>query len=378
MKSAFPVVFGGLLLLACGGEDPEPSGGSSATTCMPNETSLCSCPGGETGTQHCGADGASLTVCACDGTTTSGAGGATMTPGEPSPEPAGGASTNAPLAGSDAPADPPTGSADPTETDDLPVTSNGSGVTVPGVECGSPLSAGTLLPPIVTLGGRDVYIDYACGKAPGTPTTFILNLHGTMSLEGGKIYQRGYFPAYQFTESHDFIVATPKAVGSQWGNGDGGADEPHVMAVIAWVYENFAALDIQQMWIVGHSWGAMYARSFACKAELADRVHGVVLMSGGSTMPACADRLAALGTVGETDIVPGELAQGPTASGHGCGASTTSQLGNNVVTDWPSCDPGWVHRNYLMLGKGHGFDPIDWPDEGMVEDLADAILATRI
>jgi CheY-like chemotaxis protein len=91
-------------------------------------------------------------------------------------------------------------------------------------------------------------------------------------------------------------------------------------------------------------------------------------MSGGGTMPSCADRLAALGTVGETDIVTGELAQGPTASAHGCGAQQTLNVGNNRVTAWPSCQQGWIHRDYFMLGKGHGFVPTDWPEEIMTHD----------
>jgi pimeloyl-ACP methyl ester carboxylesterase len=249
-------------------------------------------------------------------------------------------------------------------------------VEIPGLPCGGVIDA-NLASPFVELGGRQVFVDYACGKARGTPVTFILNLHGTMAQESGRHYIRGYFPTHQYTDSHNLIIATPKSVVSQWGNQDGGQDEPHVMAVIDWMYETFAGFDIRQMWIVGHSWGAMYARTFACKTELTDKVHGVVLMSGGSSMPACADRLAALGTVGETDIVPGELNQGAAASAHACAAQTTLTLGNNRVTHWPSCGPGWVHKNYFMLGKGHGFSPVDWPDSGMNDDMVAAIVSTR-
>ena len=131
------------------------------------------------------------------------------------------------------------------------------------------------------------------------------------------------------------------------------------------------------MWVVGHSWGAMYTRTFACKTEFQSKVKGVVLMSGGTGMPSCASRLAVLGTVGETDIVTGELTQAATAMGHGCGAQQVANLGNNRVTQWPNCMPGWVHKNYFMLGKGHGFDPKDWPDDGMNKDMADALISTR-
>jgi hypothetical protein len=250
------------------------------------------------------------------------------------------------------------------------------GVEIAGLRCGGTLDA-DLQTPFVEIGGRQVFVDYACNKPAGTAVTFVLNLHGTMQQESGRHYIRGYFPTNEYVESHDLIVATPKSVVSQWGRGDSGQDEPHLMAVVDWMYTSFADFDIRQMWIVGHSWGAMYARTFACKPEFNGKVHGVVLMSGGSAMPACADRLAALGTVGETDIVAGELSQGTAAGAHGCSAQQTSNLGNNRVTQWPSCAQGWVHRNYFMLGKGHGFDPVDWPDDGMNLDLVEAIVSTR-
>jgi hypothetical protein len=30
-----------------------------------------------------------------------------------------------------------------------------------------------------------------------------------------------------------------------------------------------------------------------------------------------------------------------------------------------------------MNGKAHGFDPVDWPEEAMTDDMAAAILSTR-
>ena len=77
------------------------------------------------------------------------------------------------------------------------------------------------------------------------------------------------------------------------------------------------------------------------------------------------------------DIVKGELTQATAASAHGCSAQQTQNLGNNVITHWPGCMTGWVHRDYLMLGKGHGFNPVDWPDDGMNADMVAAIVSTR-
>jgi pimeloyl-ACP methyl ester carboxylesterase len=240
----------------------------------------------------------------------------------------------------------------------------------------SDVTCGPATAPNVVVGGRDVMIDYPCDKPAGTPVTFILNLHGTQAVEDGKFYQHVYFAAYNYVDSHDFVVATPRAIDSQWGNRDNGEDLPHLQEVIDWVYESFSDFDIQSMWVVGHSWGSAYTLGFACREDLADKVKGVVLMSGGAGMPECADRLSVMATVGETDIVPGQPDQTATATAHGCGAMTTSMVGNNVVTEWPDCDAGWVHKNYLMLGKGHGFNPVDWPEEAMATDMMDSIRST--
>jgi hypothetical protein len=106
-------------------------------------------------------------------------------------------------------------------------------------------------------------------------------------------------------------------------------------------------------------------------------VSGVVLMSGGAGMQACADRISVMATVGELDIVVGQPDQTATATAHGCEAQADHMVDNNVVTEWASCDPGWVHKNYFMNGKAHGFDPVDWPEEAMNDDMAAAILSTR-
>ncbi len=232
-------------------------------------------------------------------------------------------------------------------------------------------------PPLVTIGGRQVIVDYPCDLPSGSPVTFILNLHGTQTVEALKQYLRPYLGSLKYVGSHRFIIATPNSVVSQWGNGDEGKDEPHIMEVIDWMYETFKGFDIVNMWVAGHSWGAFYTAGFVCKPELEDRVTGAVLMSGGARIPECSDRLALIGTVGETDIVPGELPQDDVAAAHGCGPKEVTQLGNNTFTQWPNCNPGFVHQSYLMLGKGHGFDPVDWPDEGMTLNIADAMVTAR-
>ena len=141
------------------------------------------------------------------------------------------------------------------------------------------------------------------------------------------------------------------------------------------------------MWVVGHSWGSVFTNTFVCDANLAIPAAGAVLMSGAG-LPPCADRVSVLTTRGENDIPALNVSPDQTtiATAHGCDAQRTFDIlyprtdgttGRNVVTEWPNCDAKWVHKNYVMMGKGHGFAPVDWPDDVMLNDLGDAIVRTR-
>jgi hypothetical protein len=245
-------------------------------------------------------------------------------------------------------------------------------VDVPGIPCGPNPSLAGLTSTNTTIGGRDVHVAYPCNKHAGAPVTFILNLHGTMPDENLKLYQVAYFSANNYVDSHNFITVAPKSVVSQWGNGDGGVDRPHIMEVIDWVYSTFADFDIRQMWVAGHSWGAMYTTTFACDPAIADKVRGAMLQSGSGMNPACADRISVISSAAEMDIGP-VVNQGGVPASHGCGPEQTNMVGNNVETYWPDCNPGFVHSNYLMLGKGH----IDYMDPEVVERIADLINIAR-
>jgi len=245
-------------------------------------------------------------------------------------------------------------------------------VEAPGVACGTNPSLFGLTTTNATIGGRDVYMAYPCNLHSGAPVTFVLNLHGTMSDESLKLYQVAYFSINNYAQTHNIITAAPKSVVSQWGNGDGGQDLPHIMNVIDYVYTTFADLDIRQMWIAGHSWGAMYSTNLVCSPDLADKVRGAVLSSGSGQNPACADRLSVISTAAENDIGP-VIDQGGIPGSHGCGAPQTNMVGNNVETYWPDCMPGRVHANYFMLGKQHA----DYIDDEVVHRIADLILLAR-
>ena len=152
-------------------------------------------------------------------------------------------------------------------------------------------------------------------------------------------------------------------------------DEPHLMAVIDWIYESFdgeGKFDIRGMWIGGHSWGAMYTSTFACKEELADRVVGAFPMSGMGQQLSCADRISVISSAAEDDIGP-VIDQGDVPASNGCGAPVESQIGENEETLWSGCNPGFVYATYFMLGKDHS-SPID---DTVVERIADLIKGAR-
>jgi hypothetical protein len=245
-------------------------------------------------------------------------------------------------------------------------------IDIPGIPCGPNPSLFGLTTTNATIGGRDVHIAYPCNKHVGAKVTFIFNLHGTNPVEELKLYQVAYFSANNLVDSHNFITAAPKSVVSQWGNGDGGQDLPHLYEVVDWVYSTFSDFDIRAMWIGGHSWGAMYTTTFVCDARFAGKVKGTVLMSGFGEAPACSAGLSIISSAAEVDIGP-VVNQGLFPTTHGCGAAVTNMVGNNIETHWPNCSPGFVHANYLMLGKGHA----DYIDPEVVTRIGDLINEAR-
>ena len=233
--------------------------------------------------------------------------------------------------------------------------------------------------PNFQLDGRDMIVTYPCEKHAGAPVIFFLNLHGTTPVEQ-HFYQHGYFPIHRHAASHNLIVVTPSSVVQQWGNGDGGQDEPHLMNIIEWVYGNLGGpekFDIRGMWVGGHSWGGGYTASFGCKEELADKVKGLFMMSGGRVgsgwgAARCADRVSVLISTAEGDgSEPSD--QSMLAASHGCDPKQTEMILDNRHDSWPNCNPGFVHANYYMLGKQHA----TFMDAELVENAADWIKLSR-
>ena len=222
-------------------------------------------------------------------------------------------------------------------------------------------------------------MSYPCDLKEGAHVTFILNLHGTMPDETLKTYQHGYFSAHRFVKSHNLIVVTPKSVSpvGQWGNMDGGADVPHLYEVVKWVYDKFSKYQIASMWIGGHSWGSGFAKRFVCDAMFKDKVRGVIGMSGGPTgVAGCASYVSQIHTVGDAEGGEGGVPdQTRDAAAHGCDARLAPKdIGNGqMLYDWPNCDRGWVHFNFVMGKHEH----ITAMDDNVVKYIVDAIKSTE-
>jgi hypothetical protein len=255
-------------------------------------------------------------------------------------------------------------------------------VAIDGVPCGVPNVGFGGSPPSVKITNRDVVVVYPCAHE-GAAVTFFLFVHGTLGDAQKVPFTMNAFPIHQFVDSHNVIVVTPKAVGNQWGNGDGGADLPHLYEVVDWVYDTFGTkFDIRTMWASGGSWGAFYLSStFACDPMFEDRLRGVRMVVG-SPCPSCSDRLACI--VAEQELEEGggmplspdqqEMKSSSNidryAMMHGCdGKMKMPDLGPVRHWTWPNCDPGFVHSYYL--GPGQHADP--WNDPTSLKHMVEEI-----
>lgn len=277
------------------------------------------------------------------------------------------------------------GASDPMPPSDGPVDGDPSRpmVEVPGVPCGPPQVGFNSNPPTVQIGGRDVVVAYPCAHE-GAAVTFFLFLHGTLQEAQKVPFTMGAFPIHEMVDSDNVIVVVPKAIGTQWGNGDNGEDLPHLYEVVDWVYETFGdRFDVRSMWASGGSWGAFYLnRTFACDPRFEGRLRGVRMVVGGGC-PRCSDRLSCIVAQQELELGMGAPLtpeqQEMRSSGasidtyaqmHGCDPKTGPvSLGPVRHWTWANCDPGWVHSYYL--GAGAHADRWDDPTalRAMVDEL---------
>lgn len=276
------------------------------------------------------------------------------------------------------------GTSDPEPSEDAPVDGDPSKpmVAIDGVPCGVPRVGFGSSPPSVQITNREVVVAYPCAHE-GADVTFFLFLHGTLQ-DGQKVpFTMNAFPIHEYVDSHNVIVVVPKAIGTQWGNGDNGEDLPHLYDVVDWVYDTFGEkFDIRSMWASGGSWGAYYLNStFACDPRFEGRLRGVRMVVG-SPCPPCSDRLACI--VAEQELEEGggmplspqeqEMRSSSNidrfASANGCdGKMKMPDLGSVRHWTWPNCDPGFAYSYYL--GPGNHADA--WDDPAAVPHMVDEI-----
>jgi len=132
--------------------------------------------------------------------------------------------------------------------------------------------------------GRKFYLDYPEDLAGDQQVTFLLSLHG-----GGAFgaWQRLYFPAHDYVDSHLLVVATPTAATAdpmrRWVPD---ADDDHLRNIVNVVVERFGRARITSFWLAGHSLGGLTARRLVSQPYFAARADGYLSLSGGRLGPA--------------------------------------------------------------------------------------------
>ncbi len=141
--------------------------------------------------------------------------------------------------------------------------------------------------------GRRFFLDYPCDLKNDEQVIFVLNLHG-----GGSIgnWQRHYFPAMDHKETYRLVVATPTGEGGiqrgdvnirMWAPNK---DDEHLQNITEQVIGALGEKRIKSFWLAGHSQGGMTSHRVVCNDFYADKVDGLLSLSGGR--------------VGRADFVP--------------------------------------------------------------------------
>jgi pimeloyl-ACP methyl ester carboxylesterase len=134
--------------------------------------------------------------------------------------------------------------------------------------------------------GRKFFLDYPCDLKPNEKVTVILNLHGAGSIGN---WQRHYFPAADYVDKYRLVVITPTAATSPargpMGPGVrvwvGEADDAHLQAITDAVVGALGKQRIRNFWLAGHSQGGMTSSRIVCTPFFADKVDGLLSLSGG-------------------------------------------------------------------------------------------------
>lgn len=251
--------------------------------------------------------------------------------------------------------------------------------------------------------GRNYYLDYSCNLKKGDKVNLVLNLHGGGSYGN---WQRHYFPIADYIDDYNLVVATPNAPPQRWAE----VDDEHLQTIVSSLVEEIGAENIGSFWLAGHSQGGMTSRRIVCSPFFADKVDGMLSLSGGrigqaplspnfyrpgmtrrarppmreEVLPTC--DFSHIYTTGEREIVS-LPATSPWAEKYSCDArvkepnvvdtvggyvfDSTAQAepnpvwgllpgpGEADVFTYPGCEGGKVVADVVRLEKGHteGLEP---------------------
>jgi len=191
--------------------------------------------------------------------------------------------------------------------------------------------------------GRKFYLDDPDDLQSGEKVVFLLNLHG-----GGSVgaWQRQYFPAFQYKETHRLVVATPSAATKEpsrrWV---AEADDEHLQNIVAYVFEMYGKENVRSFWLVGHSQGGMTSNRLLSTEFFKERVDGWLSLSGGRIGPA--ERAASFGPPDRARLpAPPQGGDGPRpgrATPPDCDISFVFATGEHEIASLPEASP-WAEK----------------------------------
>jgi hypothetical protein len=176
---------------------------------------------------------------------------------------------------------------------------------------------------------RTFMLDYPCDLKAGEKVTFILNLHGGGS---SATWQRRYFPAYDYTNAHRIVVATPYSPTRTWSAND----DAYLQNVVTMMVEAIGRPNVQAFWLAGHSQGGATSRRIVCTDFFRNKVDGFLSLSGGR-IGGAAPRAASAGRPAQAGEAPAAARGGAPAAG-GAAAAGAGGRGPAAPAAEPTCD----------------------------------------
>ena len=129
--------------------------------------------------------------------------------------------------------------------------------------------------PVVEMKTRRTYfLDYPCDLKAGEPVTLVLSLHGRGSYGN---WHRHYFPLLDYVDKYRLVVATPNSPTHQWSD----EDDLYLENIVTTLVEQLGKANVKAFWLVGHSQGGLTSYRLVREAFFADRVDGLLSLSGG-------------------------------------------------------------------------------------------------